>query len=151
MMNFMCPANRFCIAGIGIAEPFYALVDKDVVHKKISNTIPKKTKELFEHSEHLKYAASNYFITDNSMVRDISNSINFDQNGQQQLQQLISSASSGNDLIDKSLKTHLKRITDLIKFGASGKINKSLLVELNKDLNNKLGEIKNAKIRIYFT
>lgn len=113
--------------------------------EKISNTIPKKTKELFEHSEHLKYAASNYFITDNSMVRDISNSINFDQNGQQQLQQLISSASSGNDLIDKSLKTHLKRITDLIKFGASGKINKSLLVELNKDLNNKLGEIKNAK------
>ena len=113
--------------------------------EKISNTIPKKTKELFEHSEHLKYAASNYFITDNSMVRDISNSINFDQNGQQQLQQLSSSASSGNDLIDKSLKTHLKRITDLIKFGASGKINKSLLVELNKDLNNKLGEIKNAK------
>ena len=79
------------------------------------------------------------------MVRDISNSINFDQNGQHQLQQLISSASSENDLIDKSLKTHLKRITDLIKFGASGKINKSLLVELNKDLNNKLGEIKNAK------
>ena len=121
----------------------------DTIHtfslEKISNTIPKKTKELFEHSEHLKYAASNYFITDNSMVRDISNSINFDQNGQQQLQQLISSASSGNDLIDKSLKTHLKRITDLIKFGASGKINKSLLVELNKDLNNKLGEIKNAK------
>ena len=79
------------------------------------------------------------------MVRDISNSINFDQNGQQQLQQLISSASSGNDLIDKSLKTHLKRITDLIKFGASGKINKSLLVDLNKDLDNKLEEIKNAK------
>ena len=78
------------------------------------------------------------------MVRDISNSINFDQNGQQQLQQLISSASSGNDLIDKSLKTHLKRITDLIKFGASGKINKSLLVDLNKDL-DKLEEIKNAK------
>ena len=113
--------------------------------EKISSTIPKKTKELFEHSEHLKYAASNYFITDNSMVRDISNSINFDQNGQQQLQQLISSASSGNDLIDKSLKTHLKRITDLIKFGASGKINKSLLVDLNKDLDNKLEEIKNAK------
>lgn len=121
----------------------------DTIHtfslEKISSTIPKKTKELFEHSEHLKYAASNYFITDNSMVRDISNSINFDQNGQQQLQQLISSASSGNDLIDKSLKTHLKRITDLIKFGASGKINKSLLVDLNKDLDNKLEEIKNAK------
>ena len=68
----------------------------DTIHtfslEKISSTIPKKTKELFEHSEHLKYAASNYFITDNSMVRDISNSINFDQNGQQQLQQLISSA-----------------------------------------------------------
>ena len=112
--------------------------------EKISNTIPKKTKELFEHSEHLKYAASNYFITDSSMVRDISNSINFDQNGQQQLQQLISSATSGNDLIEKSLKTHLKRITDLIKFGTSGKINKSSLTQLNEELNNKLDEIQKA-------
>jgi len=116
--------------------------------EKISNTIPKKTKELFEHSEHLKYAASNYFITDSSMVRDISNSINFDQNGQQQLQQLISSATSGNDLIEKSLKTHLKRITDLIKFGTSGKINKSLLTQLNEELNNKLDEIQKAKAEL---
>ena len=116
--------------------------------EKISNTIPKKTKELFEHSEHLKYAASNYFITDSSMVRDISNSINFDQNGQQQLQQLISSATSGNDLIEKSLKTHLKRITDLIKFGTSGKINKSSLIQLNEELNNKLDEIQRAKTEL---
>ena len=116
--------------------------------EKISNTIPKKTKELFEHSEHLKYAASNYFITDSSMVRDISNSINFDQNGQQQLQQLISSATSGNDLIEKSLKTHLKRITDLIKFGTSGKINKSSLTQLNEELNNKLDEIQRAKAEL---
>ena len=116
--------------------------------EKISNTIPKKTKELFEHSEHLKYAASNYFITDSSMVRDISNSINFDQNGQQQLQQLISSATSGNDLIEKSLKTHLKRITDLIKFGTSGKINKSSLIQLNEELNNKLDEIQRAKAEL---
>jgi len=116
--------------------------------EKISNTIPKKTKELFEHSEHLKYAASNYFITDSSMVRDISNSINFDQNGQQQLQQLISSATSGNDLIEKSLKTHLKRITDLIKFGTSGKINKSSLTQLNEELNNKSDEIQRAKAEL---
>ena len=48
------------------------------------------------------------------MVRDIKKSINFDQNGQQQLQQLISSAASGNDLIEKSLSTHVKRITDFV-------------------------------------
>ena len=63
------------------------------------------------------------------MVRDIKKSINFDQNGQQQLQQLISSATSGNDLIEKSLNTHIKRTTDLIKFGTSGKINKSSLTQ----------------------
>ena len=82
------------------------------------------------------------------MVRDISNSINFDQNGQQQLQQLISSATSGNDLIEKSLKTHLKRITDLIKFGASGKINKSSLTQLNEELDKKLDEIQRAKAEL---
>jgi DNA repair exonuclease SbcCD ATPase subunit len=116
--------------------------------EKVSNTVPKKTKELFEHSEHLKYAASNYFITDSSMVRDISKSINFDQNGQQQLQQLISSATSGNDLIEKSLNTHLKRITDLIKFGTSGKINKSSLTQLTKELGDKLDELKMAKTKL---
>ena len=71
-----------------------------------------------------------------------------DQNGQQQLQQLISSATSGNDLIEKSLNTHLKRITDLIKFGTSGKINKSSLTQLNEELNNKLDEIQKAKAEL---
>ena len=114
----------------------------------IGPSIPKKTKELFEHSEHLKYAASNYFITDSSMVRDIKKSINFDQNGQQQLQQLISSAASGNDLIEKSLSTHVKRITDSIKFGTKGKIIKSSLSQLNEELNNKLDEIKQAEAEL---